>query len=103
LFQFRWQIPASDFTDEHQIKEAPLTIRDLLCFTIMLFAAKLKDLYPENVVLWGIQPGTLEVGLDLSPTVAAQVDVLVEKVVEELARWGDHITLRNDIVWEKNN
>jgi hydrogenase maturation protease len=54
----------------------------------MLFAAKLKDLYPRNVVLWGIQPGTLEVGLDLSPPVAAQVDVLVEKILEELAHWG---------------
>jgi len=54
----------------------------------MLFAAKLRDLYPPNVVLWGVQPGSLEVGLDLSPPVAAQVDVLLEKVLEELARWG---------------
>jgi hydrogenase maturation protease len=69
----------------------------------MLFAAKLKDLYPRNVVLWGVQPGTLETGLDLSPAVAAQVDVLVEKVVEELARWGDHITPRDDITAGKHN
>jgi hydrogenase maturation protease len=54
----------------------------------MLFAAKLRDLYPPNVVLWGVQPGSLEVGLDLSPPVAAQVDVLLGKVVEELDRWG---------------
>jgi hydrogenase maturation protease len=54
----------------------------------MLFAAKLRDLYPRNVVLWGVQPGTLEVGLDLSPQVAATVDVLLEKVLEELAQWG---------------
>ena len=58
----------------------------------MLFAAKLKDLYPPNVVLWGVQPDVLEVGLDLSPPVAAQVDVLVEKAVAELARWGEHLT-----------
>jgi hydrogenase maturation protease len=54
----------------------------------MLFAAKLKDLYPANVVLWGIQPAKLEIGLDLSPAVSAQVEVLVGNVVEQLARWG---------------
>ena len=62
----------------------------------MLFAAKLKDLYPPNVVLWGVQPAVLDVGLELSPPVAAQVDVLVEKVVEELARWGERLTPRKD-------
>jgi hydrogenase maturation protease len=54
----------------------------------MLFAAKLKDLYPQSVVLWGVQPATLEVGLELSPAVAAQVDVLVNKVVQQLEQWG---------------
>jgi hydrogenase maturation protease len=54
----------------------------------MLFAAKLKDLYPPNVVLWGIQPAKLEIGLELSPAVAAQVDALVRNVVEQLDQWG---------------
>lgn len=54
----------------------------------MLFAAKLTDLYPPNVVLWGIQPAKLEIGLELSPAVAAQVDVLVRNVVEQLDQWG---------------
>lgn len=57
----------------------------------MLFAAKLRDIYPRNVVLWGIQPGSLETGLDLTPPVAEQVDVLVEKSVEQLVRWGHHL------------
>jgi hydrogenase maturation protease len=61
----------------------------------MLFAAKLKDLYPRNVVLWGVQPEVLDIGLELSSTVAAQVDVLVEKAVEELERWGDHPTSKD--------
>ena len=60
----------------------------------MLFAAKLKDLYPRNVVLWGVQPGVLDAGLELSPPVAAQVDVLVENAVKELAQWGDHLMPR---------
>ncbi|MGD1993408.1 MAG: HyaD/HybD family hydrogenase maturation endopeptidase [Anaerolineae bacterium] len=54
----------------------------------MLFAAKLRDLYPQELVLWGVQPGVLEMGLKLSPPVAAQVEVVVEKAVEELTRWG---------------
>jgi hydrogenase maturation protease len=58
----------------------------------MLFAAKLRDLYPEEVVVWGVQPETIEVGLDLSPSVAAQVDVLVEKILEELTQWGIFFT-----------
>ncbi len=62
----------------------------------MLFAAKLRDLYPRNVVLWGIQPGSLEVGLELSPPIAAQIDMLVDKAVEELCRWGYRFTLSTD-------
>lgn len=54
----------------------------------MLFAAKLRDMYPEEVVLLGVQPGSLEIGLELSPSVAAQVEPLVGKVMEELERWG---------------
>ena len=53
----------------------------------MLFAAKLKDVYPRNVVLWGVQPALLDIGLELSPVVQAQVDVLVNKVVEQLEQW----------------
>lgn len=54
----------------------------------MLFAAKLRDLYPKEVVIWGVQPATTELGLDLSPPVADQVDALVENVLAELRRWG---------------
>jgi hydrogenase maturation protease len=62
----------------------------------MLFAAKLKDLYPRNVVLWGVQPGVLDAGLELSPPVNAQVDVLVEKVVKELVQWGERLVPRTE-------
>jgi hydrogenase maturation protease len=61
----------------------------------MLFAAKLRDLYPRNVVLWGVQPGSLEVGLELSPPVAVKVDLLMRKVLQELARLGHHLTPRS--------
>jgi len=58
----------------------------------MLFAAKLKGLYPKNIVLWGIQPENLEVGLDLSPVVANQVDRLVSLVIDQLQQWGHTIS-----------
>lgn len=60
----------------------------------MLFAAKLRDLYPPKVVLLGIQPASLEVGLTLSPPVEARLDELVSKVVEELSRWGHRLKPR---------
>ena len=50
----------------------------------MLSAAKLKDVYPRNVVLWGAQPENLGIGLELSPAVQAQVDALVSRAVEQL-------------------
>ena len=54
----------------------------------LLAVAALKGYLPEEVVFWGVQVGTLGVSLELSPAVAEQVDVLVEKVLAELAVWG---------------
>jgi hydrogenase maturation protease len=54
----------------------------------LLAVARLRGRYPSEVVLWGIQPASLEVGLELSPTVAAQVEGLVQSVLMELERWG---------------
>ena len=48
-----------------------------------LAAAKLRDLYPNDVVVWGMQPGSLEVGIDLSPVVAEHLDELVDNVIAE--------------------
>jgi hydrogenase maturation protease len=57
----------------------------------MLFAAKLKDIYPPNVILWGIQPERIEIGLELSQTLQNKVDYLVSQVILELNRWGHQI------------
>ncbi len=54
----------------------------------MLFAARLKGSEPPDIVLWGVQPASLDIGLELSPAVAAQVDPLVERLCEELAQRG---------------
>ncbi len=48
-----------------------------------LAAAKLRDLYPREVIVWGMQPESLEVGVDLSPEVAACLPDLVNCVIAE--------------------
>lgn len=69
----------------------------------MLFAAKLKGIDPPDIVLWGVQPGLLDIGLELSPKVAACVDRLVEKLCEELAHRGIILPPREDPTggWEQ--
>jgi hydrogenase maturation protease len=58
----------------------------------MLFSAKLKNLYPKEVVIWGVQPAEIRVGLELSPPLQAQLDPMVEHVMDELTRWGNQLT-----------
>ncbi len=62
----------------------------------LLAAARLLDRYPEQVVLWGIQPAVLDVGLELSPPVAAQVETLAQNVLAELQQWGIQPTRRRN-------
>jgi len=39
-------------------------------------------------VLWGMEPGTSEPGLELTPECEAHLDDLVDAVVRELRAWG---------------
>ena len=50
----------------------------------LLATAKLRDLYPENIVVFGIQPASLELGVELSPEVASKVDELIELIQKEV-------------------
>jgi hydrogenase maturation protease len=61
----------------------------------LLAVAMLKGYLPAEVIFWGVQIESLGVGLELSPTVAAQVGVLAEKVIEDLARWGIEVWRRS--------
>jgi hydrogenase maturation protease len=60
----------------------------------LLAAARLRNFYPQELVLWGVQPGAMSVGLELSGPVAAQVEVLVDRVLVELSRWGIELIRR---------
>ncbi|MDO9088286.1 MAG: HyaD/HybD family hydrogenase maturation endopeptidase [Anaerolineaceae bacterium] len=50
----------------------------------LLATAKLRDLYPQRIVVLGISPASLELGVELSPVVAAQVDTLINLIIEEV-------------------
>jgi hydrogenase maturation protease len=54
----------------------------------LLTVATLQDFDPEEMVLWGVQPEHIGMGMELSPAVAAQLDVLEENTLRELDRWG---------------
>ena len=46
----------------------------------------------EEVVILGVQPATLDIGLELSPAIAAVVDTAVDAVLAELAGWQVEVT-----------
>lgn len=54
----------------------------------MLSAANLMGIYPEKVVLWGIQPQKLEVEIGLSAVVEKKIDPIIEKILDDLTTWG---------------
>ena len=54
----------------------------------MLALLHLQDMVPERLVVLGIQPGTIDWSLELSPPVARSLEALVARVAEELRSWG---------------
>ena len=54
----------------------------------LLLVAELQGFAPAEMVLLGVQPGEIEMGIDLTPAVAAKVESLVQGVLKELAEWG---------------
>ncbi len=69
-------------TFETRITPHQLGLSDLLA------TAKLTDNMPANLVLFGIEPKSLETGLVFSPEVEGAVDKVVVHVAEELRRLG---------------
>lgn len=49
----------------------------------LLFTARLTDIYPKRVVIFGVQPESIETHLGLTATVAARLDELVELAAVE--------------------
>ena len=62
----------------------------------LLDALRLMDAFPRRLVLLGLVPGTLELGLGRSPNVEAALDELVEAVAREARRMGYPLCRRRD-------
>ena len=54
----------------------------------LLAAAMLTDELPKNLVLFGVEPESIDIGLDLTDTVEASVDKLVGAIADELRSLG---------------
>ena len=54
----------------------------------LLFASSFRGTRPAEIVLVGIQPETLEVGLQISKTVMDRFEKLLQVIVEKLREWG---------------
>lgn len=54
----------------------------------LLAVAELQGHCPPELVIWGVQPGSIEMQLTLSEPVAAAIDKVIAGIVDELAAWG---------------
>jgi hydrogenase maturation protease len=54
----------------------------------LLAAAMLTDELPKNLVLFGVEPESIDIGLDLTETVEANLGKLIEAVADELRAAG---------------
>lgn len=54
----------------------------------LLAVAELQGHLPQELVVWGVQPESIEMGTELTATTAAAIEPVVAGVVAELRRWG---------------
>jgi hydrogenase maturation protease len=54
----------------------------------LLLVADLQGHAAAEMVLWGVQPASIDMDIEMSPEVAVAVILLQEKVLAELAGWG---------------
>jgi len=54
----------------------------------LLLVAELQGFAPEEMVLLGVQPGEIGMGIELTPAVEEQVEPLINAVLNELDAWG---------------
>jgi hydrogenase maturation protease len=54
----------------------------------LLSVAELLGHKPREMVLVGVQPGSIEMDTELTPAVEAKVDELISMILKELNMWG---------------
>ena len=60
-----------------------------LGFQEVLFAAKLRERYPKNIVMFGMQPTSLELGIELSSNNADRLSELADHIAVQVKQWRD--------------
>ncbi len=63
----------------------------------MLFAARLMEITPSDMCLIGIQPKSMETGIQLSEEISRQMKPLLERVVQKLQEWGVKALPKSDV------
>ena len=54
----------------------------------VLSIVKLSDTSPKDICLIGIQPKSMELGLDMTPEIWDKINALVERMVSKLREWN---------------
>ena len=60
----------------------------------VLFAAKLLDIRPSKVRLIGVQPQSLDVGLDMTECISGRMEKIIELIIQTLKEWNIECALR---------
>ena len=68
----------NDFYNARKLSAHQIGLREVLALS------RLQDILPKRVCLFGIQPQTVDVGLDLSEPVSARLDELIGMLLEEV-------------------
>ena len=62
-----------------------------LGFQEVLLASKLREKYPKHIVMIGMQPTSLELGIGLSTTNEAQLPKLIHLVEQQVNTWKNEM------------
>lgn len=60
-----------------------------LGFQEVLLAAKLRERYPKKIVMFGMQPTSLQMGIELTDTNQKKLGELAKTVIDQVKRWRD--------------
>ncbi|WML60035.1 HyaD/HybD family hydrogenase maturation endopeptidase [Neobacillus sp. PS2-9] len=58
-----------------------------LGFQEVLLAAKMRERYPKQIVMFGMQPTSLELGVELTETNRKKLGELANAVIEQVHNW----------------
>ena len=74
---------------ETKVSPHQMGLKDLLTVSLLMGHA------PREMVLVGVQPGSIEMDTELTPEVDVQMDAMLDLVLKELNEWGIPVTKNN--------